>query len=223
MEFPPTCEVRVNNTQITANLKGLKKKPGTAPPPDISKYSRITSTNRVEMVYVNSQQPVQSKVGKPSSCCISRIYWSTSEILYDRDVGRSDHDRRFGYQSQRPTPLDSTGCATEKYVLDAKDKACFTMLYPVIQAMSEDDDIIAGPQKMSLKCPVRTHLEFDTKRLMLCQLTFVRITTPCRSSKCVHPQCFDATSWFTMMEQTTTWLCPVCERMLDHRDLIMDG
>lgn len=24
----------------------------------------------------------------------------------------------------------------------------------VIQAMSDDDDIIAGPQKMSLKCPV---------------------------------------------------------------------
>jgi len=55
------------------------------------------------------------------------------------------------------------------------------------------------------------------------QLTFVRITTPCRSSKCVHPQCFDATSWFTMMEQTTTWLCPVCERTLDHKDLIIDG
>jgi E3 SUMO-protein ligase PIAS1 len=26
-----------------------------------------------------------------------------------------------------------------------------------------------------------------------------------------------------MMEQTTTWLCPVCERTLDHKDLIMDG
>lgn len=63
IEFPPTCEVRVNGTQITANLKGLKKKPGTAPPPDITKYSRTTGTNRVEMVYVNSQQPVQAKVG----------------------------------------------------------------------------------------------------------------------------------------------------------------
>lgn len=64
MEFPPTCEVRVNSTQITANLKGLKKKPGTAPPPDITKYSRNTGTNRVEMVYVNSQQPVQTKVSR---------------------------------------------------------------------------------------------------------------------------------------------------------------
>lgn len=63
IEFPPTCEVRVNNVQLNANLKGLKKKPGTAPPPDITKLARLVSTpNKVELVYVNSQQPVQNKV-----------------------------------------------------------------------------------------------------------------------------------------------------------------
>jgi len=51
----------------------------------------------------------------------------------------------------------------------------------------------------------------------------MRVVTPCRSSKCVHSQCFDATSWFSMMEQTTTYLCPTCERTLDYRDLIIDG
>lgn len=55
------------------------------------------------------------------------------------------------------------------------------------------------------------------------QLSFMRIITPCRSSKCVHAQCFDATSWFSVMEQTTTWLCPVCERALETKDLIIDG
>ena len=64
VEFPPTCEVRVNSVQLTASLKGLKKKPGTAPPPDLGKYIRVSgATNRVEMVYVNSQQqPIQAKV-----------------------------------------------------------------------------------------------------------------------------------------------------------------
>ena len=64
IEFPPTCEVRVNNVQITANTKGLKKKPGTAPPADLGKAVRMTpqSQNRVELIYVNSQQPVQPKV-----------------------------------------------------------------------------------------------------------------------------------------------------------------
>jgi len=75
IEFPATCEVRVNNTQITANLKGLKKKPGTAPPPDLNKYARIGGTNKVEMVYVNSQQPVQSKVSDiPLSLGIPQVY-----------------------------------------------------------------------------------------------------------------------------------------------------
>jgi len=64
IEFPPTCEVRVNGVQLTANLKGLKKKPGTAPPADLGRTVRTTGQNRVEMVYVNSQQPVQPKVGR---------------------------------------------------------------------------------------------------------------------------------------------------------------
>jgi len=81
------------------------------------------------------------------------------------------------------------------------------ILSKIQQGLSDEDDIVAGQQKMSLKCP----------------LSYGRITAPCRSSACVHPQCFDATSWFSVMEQTTTWLCPVCERVLKSDDLIMDG
>lgn len=55
------------------------------------------------------------------------------------------------------------------------------------------------------------------------QLSYMRIVTPCRSWHCVHSQCFDATSWFQMMEQTTTWLCPTCEKVLNVEDLIIDG
>ncbi|KAF5313153.1 hypothetical protein D9619_003521 [Psilocybe cf. subviscida] len=169
IEFPPTCEVRVNNTQITANLKGLKKKPGTAPPPDISKYTRLSTNNKVDMVYVNSQVPKYFMV-----------VMLVEAIPMDTIISNLKSQRTWNAENVKQR---------------------------MIQAMTEDDDIVAGPQKMSLKCP----------------LTFVRISTPARSSKCVHPQCFDATSWFTMMEQTTTYLCPVCERVLDHKDLIVDG
>jgi len=75
------------------------------------------------------------------------------------------------------------------------------------QSVAEDDEIVAGEQKMSLKCP----------------LSYARINLPARSKKCVHPQCFDATSWYSMMEQTTTWLCPICEKVLDPEELIIDG
>lgn len=55
------------------------------------------------------------------------------------------------------------------------------------------------------------------------QLSYCRINTPCRSSKCVHVQCFDAMSWYSVNEQTTTWSCPVCEKSINHEDLIVDG
>jgi len=174
IEFPPTCEVRVNNVQLTANLKGLKKKPGTAPPPDLGKYVRFTTVqNRVEMVYVNSQQPPQSKK-----------YYLVVMLVETAAVS---------------TLVSNLKVSSYRSGQDIKMK--------MVESLSEDDDIVAGPQKMSLKCP----------------LSFTRIITPCRSSKCVHPQCFDATSWFSVMEQTTTWLCPVCERVLDSKDLIIDG
>ena len=78
IEFPPTCEVRVNGTQLNANLKGLKKKAGTAPPPDLGKLVRQTSnaSNRVEMIYVNSQQPAPPKV-----VLLTRVTYSSHAYL----------------------------------------------------------------------------------------------------------------------------------------------
>ncbi|TFK77150.1 hypothetical protein BDN72DRAFT_807638 [Pluteus cervinus] len=174
IEFPPTCEVRVNNVQIPANLKGMKKKPGTAPPPDIGKFARISNMmNRVEMVYVNSQQPAPAK---KYYLVVMLVKFTTVEELV--------------------TNLKASGYRSRESILQT-----------YTDSQNDDDEIIAGPQKMSLKCP----------------LSFMPIVTPSRSSKCVHAQCFDATSWLAVNEQTTTWLCPVCERVLEHKDLIIDG
>lgn len=89
VEFPPTCEVRVNGVQLSANLKGLKKKPGTAPPADLGKSVRTSTgaVNRVEMIYVNSQQPVQSKVRHIRSCVCAPNSWP--EVLSGSVFGRS--------------------------------------------------------------------------------------------------------------------------------------
>ncbi|KAL1681508.1 PINIT domain-containing protein [Schizophyllum commune] len=174
IEFPPTCEVRVNGVQITANLKGLKKKPGTAPPPDITKLVKLNGhQNRVEMVYVNSQQPTTPR---KFYMVVMLVEATTVNTLVDTL-------KKTGYRSS----------ATIQQQMKAQ--------------MSDDDDIVAGASKMSLKCP----------------LSFMRVGTPSRSTRCVHPQCFDAFMWFSVMEQTTTWLCPVCERQLDPKELIIDG
>ncbi|KAI6047681.1 PINIT domain-containing protein [Pisolithus marmoratus] len=174
IEFPPTCEVRVNGTVLHANLKGLKKKPGTAPPADISKSVRMTGQNRIEMVYVNSQQPVQPK----------KFYLMVFLVEVTTVAQLVDRLKKGKYRSR------------EDIMAQMRAKAA-----------NDDDDIVAGSQRMSLKCP----------------LSFTRVETPCRSALCVHSQCFDATSWFSCMEQTTTWLCPVCEKTVNPDDLIIDG
>ncbi|KAH0838266.1 miz zinc finger protein [Lanmaoa asiatica] len=173
IEFPPTCEVRVNGTALQANLKGLKKKPGTAPPADLGRMVRMNGQNRVEMVYVNSQQPVQPK----------KFYMTVFLVEVTTVAQLVDRLKKGKYRSGQD------------------------VLSKMFKPSNDDDEIVAGPQKMSLKCP----------------LSFMRVQTPCRSTLCVHPQCFDATSWFSCMEQTTTWLCPVCEKVLNPDDLIIDG
>ncbi|KAJ6509862.1 PINIT domain-containing protein [Mycena vulgaris] len=57
IEFPPTCEITINETQLkSALLKGIKKRPGTAPPPDLGAVDAVGASNSVRMIYINSGQ-----------------------------------------------------------------------------------------------------------------------------------------------------------------------
>lgn len=67
IEFPPVVDIRVNGTQIiNPNTRGLKKKPGTAPPVDLSKLVRV-GPNRVDLVYMNNTNPFVPRVRCVSS------------------------------------------------------------------------------------------------------------------------------------------------------------
>ncbi|KAI0048360.1 hypothetical protein FA95DRAFT_1558133 [Auriscalpium vulgare] len=180
IEFPPTCEIRVNTMQITANTKGLKKKPGTAPSADLGKTVRMApgSQNRVEIVYVNNQTNNNQQPPPPKKYYIAVMLVQVTTV--DQLIER---------------------------VKKGKYRSTSDVLAQMRKSSSDDDDIVAGPVKMSLKCP----------------LSYCRITTPCRSSQCVHPSCFDALSWYSINEQTTTWSCPICEKAINHEDLIVDG
>ena len=136
-------------------MKGLKKKPGTAPPPDIGKYARTTSVaNRVEMVYVNSQQPVQSKVNGLSPFHdfgaehLKQKYYMIIMLVETLSIETLIQNlRTHNYRSRQEILQKSKVCDASRWVF-------IDLLSPVVQALTEDDDIIAGPQKMSLKCPV---------------------------------------------------------------------
>ncbi|KAI8893914.1 hypothetical protein BC833DRAFT_661296 [Globomyces pollinis-pini] len=71
----------------------------------------------------------------------------------------------------------------------------------------EDDDIIAGIEKVSLKDP----------------FSRCRIQTPLRSEHCKHIQCFDGEAFFSMVRRVPTWECPVCFKKIKFENLIVDG
>lgn len=56
VEFPMVCEVRVNSILQKGNLKGIKNKPGTTAPPDITINCKIIPNvhNRIDITYVNT-------------------------------------------------------------------------------------------------------------------------------------------------------------------------
>lgn len=64
VEFPQTSEVKLNNMALNANLRGIKKKEGSTVPPDLNRGMnglkaldlRPHGTNRVELVYINSDK-----------------------------------------------------------------------------------------------------------------------------------------------------------------------
>ena len=71
---------------------------------------------------------------------------------------------------------------------------------------SEQDDISASKETLSLLCPC----------------SYVRMEYPVRSVKCDHIQCFDIYSYLLLQEKGPTWLCPVCYHKIKLSHLEVD-
>lgn len=58
IEFPVHIDLKVNGQHLNANTRGLKKKPGTAPPVDITSLLFMDSRliNKIEMIYANTEK-----------------------------------------------------------------------------------------------------------------------------------------------------------------------
>ncbi|KAK9365099.1 PINIT domain-containing protein [Lipomyces kononenkoae] len=58
IQFPLSIEIRVNGKVVQANLRGLKNKPGTAKPADLTDYvtKDATTRNTVEVIYAYTRQ-----------------------------------------------------------------------------------------------------------------------------------------------------------------------
>lgn len=68
--FPGQIEVRINGDEVKANYKGLKNKPGSTRPADITDYVRISPANyrnNLVITYALTQKASPTRVSYPPS------------------------------------------------------------------------------------------------------------------------------------------------------------
>ncbi|KAK4052244.1 E3 SUMO-protein ligase pli1 [Microbotryomycetes sp. JL221] len=173
IEFPTTCEIKLNHFQIPSNTKGIKNQVGTAPPTNLSKSDRLNlsegAINRVEMIYVNTDK-------LPSKKYYMLVYLIEMTLVSSL-VERIKNGRK----------------RTKQFVIEQ------------IKEQNQDTDLCVS-FGVAIKDP----------------LTLARIKVPVRSINCSHVACFDAQMWFSMNEQTPTWTCPICSKVLRVEDLVYD-
>ncbi|KAF9157026.1 SUMO ligase siz1, partial [Linnemannia schmuckeri] len=170
MEFPHVCEIKISGRVLEANLRGMKNKPGTVSPANITRLCRLDPAeyNKVEFIYANSPKRYYASVNLVKKSSVATI---VAEIERGKFLSKEQMLR-------------------------------------ILEDRNKDDDIMATSSTLSLKCP----------------LGFQRITVPIRSSYCQHLQCFDAYTFFNLNEQTPTWTCPVCSRMMHSwEEIVVDG
>ncbi|KAI0491870.1 hypothetical protein KFK09_026131 [Dendrobium nobile] len=77
---------------------------------------------------------------------------------------------------------------------------------PVLAALDSDSEIIEGPSRISLSCPI----------------SFKRMRTPVKGHLCKHHQCFDYENFLEMNSRKPKWRCPHCNQPVCMIDLRVD-
>lgn len=77
---------------------------------------------------------------------------------------------------------------------------------PAIAAVDSDPDIVEGPSRISLHCPI----------------SYTRIRTPVKGHSCKHFQCFDFSNYLEINSRRPSWRCPHCNQYVCYLDICLD-
>nr|GMC98161.1 E4 SUMO-protein ligase PIAL2-like isoform X1 [Ipomoea batatas] len=77
---------------------------------------------------------------------------------------------------------------------------------PTPASVDPDSEIIEGPSRISLNCPI----------------SFKRIKTPVKGQSCKHLQCFDYQNYVDINSRRPSWRCPHCNQQTCFTDIRID-
>uniref|UniRef100_A0A2C9WA41 SP-RING-type domain-containing protein n=1 Tax=Manihot esculenta TaxID=3983 RepID=A0A2C9WA41_MANES len=75
-----------------------------------------------------------------------------------------------------------------------------------VAAADPDSDIIEGPSRVSLNCPI----------------SYTRIRTPVKGRSCKHLQCCDFSNFLDINSRRPSWRCPHCNQHVCYTDIRVD-
>lgn len=160
IDFPGTCEIKINGETVNANTKGIKKQPGTAPPVDLGKPGSALSLaveviNKIEMVYVNTEKV---RPGLDSRGRIRLLTFPSSGTFSLPTSSRSPASQWWSRGSRRPSTdrrrkSFATVSPSSRLRRDPIDPSSSTVI-----AINTDVDVVATAYGLSLKDPVRPRL-----------------------------------------------------------------
>ncbi|GMH22678.1 hypothetical protein Nepgr_024521 [Nepenthes gracilis] len=76
----------------------------------------------------------------------------------------------------------------------------------VSAALDSDSEIIEGPSRISLNCPISR----------------TRIITPVKGHQCKHHQCFDLSNYIQINSRRPAWRCPCCNQSVCYTDICIN-
>ncbi|KAJ6943563.1 E4 SUMO-protein ligase PIAL1-like isoform X1 [Populus alba x Populus x berolinensis] len=79
-------------------------------------------------------------------------------------------------------------------------------VHPCAAELDPDSDIIEGPSRISLNCPI----------------SYTRIRTPVKGHSCRHLQCFDFSNFVDINTRRPSWRCPHCNQHVCYADIRVD-
>ncbi|XP_024031975.1 E4 SUMO-protein ligase PIAL2 isoform X2 [Morus notabilis] len=77
---------------------------------------------------------------------------------------------------------------------------------PLVDGSDSDADLIEGPSRISLNCPI----------------SHTRIKTPVKGHLCKHLQCFDFSNFVSINTRRPSWRCPHCNQCVCYSDIRVD-
>lgn len=198
LEVKPGFDAYVSGFQISKTLKpspGQKIMLFVAQADDITKSSCLTTPSKVNFLVngkgVEKRTTTSMDTGPQIPTDVTHMLKFGSNLLQAVGEFSGNYTIALAFMSEMPNLESSALQDYEQHTLTAVDS---------------DSDIIEGPSRISLNCPI----------------SFKRIKTPVKGYSCKHIQCFDFGNYVDINSRVPSWRCPHCNQYVCFTDIRID-